>query len=163
MPLDLESADERTKLLRRDVNGSRLDAIQQEDAQSIIGSYVSKDEQALSSAPVGERLPYNDYTTIDWLHDLVTKCLTSRRALGLMNPGQRLLPVSLCIVRKRHPTSSPVYFRDMLRLDRSCPYRHPYCLCCLPRRRGRSYRERLEAGLLLFKHVCQSRELLHHS
>lgn len=38
---------------------------------SIILSHVSKDEQELAGTAIGERLPYNDYTTIDWLHDLV--------------------------------------------------------------------------------------------
>ena len=72
MPQDIEQPDERTKLLPHPVTDRRLSAVQHEgDQQSIIGSYVSKDEQALSSAPIGERLPYNDYTTIDWLHDLV--------------------------------------------------------------------------------------------
>ncbi len=72
MPQDIEQPNERTKLLSHHVNDRRLSALQHdEDAQSVIGSYVSKDEQALSSAPIGERLPYNDYTTIDWLHDLV--------------------------------------------------------------------------------------------
>lgn len=72
MPQDLEQATERTKLLYHVANDRRLSAVLQEsDAQSLIGSHVSKDEQALASAPIGERLPYNDYTTIDWLHDLV--------------------------------------------------------------------------------------------
>ncbi|OCK77367.1 chloride channel-like protein 3 [Lepidopterella palustris CBS 459.81] len=38
-----------------------------EEARSII----TKEEVALGSTALGERLPYNDYTTIDWLHDLV--------------------------------------------------------------------------------------------
>ena len=72
MPPDIEQPNEHTKLLPHPAHDRRLSAVQQEeDAQSVIGSYVSKDEQALSSAPIGERLPYNDYTTIDWLHDLV--------------------------------------------------------------------------------------------
>ena len=72
MPQTVEQPNERTKLLSHPVNDRRLSAVQhEEDQQSMIGSYVSKDEQALSSAPMGERLPYNDYTTIDWLHDLV--------------------------------------------------------------------------------------------
>ena len=74
MSQDLEQANERTKLLHsyHAANDRRLSAVlQEEDARSFIGSHVSKDEQALASAPVGERLPYNDYTTIDWLHDLV--------------------------------------------------------------------------------------------
>jgi chloride channel 3/4/5 len=41
------------------------------DAESTISSHLSKDELALGSTAVGERLAYNDYTTIDWLHDLV--------------------------------------------------------------------------------------------
>lgn len=72
MPQDIEQPNERTELLSHTANDRRLSVVQhEEDGQSIIGSYVSKDEQALSSAPVGERLPYNDYTTVDWLHDLV--------------------------------------------------------------------------------------------
>jgi chloride channel 3/4/5 len=42
-----------------------------DEAASIISSHVSKEEQELAGTAVGERLPYNDYTTIDWLHDLV--------------------------------------------------------------------------------------------
>ena len=73
MPTDLEQANERTKLLYHIANDRRLSAVAQEDeVSSIIGSHVSKDEQALSAAPVRERLPYNDYTTIDWLHDLAS-------------------------------------------------------------------------------------------
>jgi hypothetical protein len=45
--------------------------VQDEDVQSAVSSHVTKDEQALSSTAVGEILPYNVYTTIDWLHDLV--------------------------------------------------------------------------------------------
>ena len=64
--------NERTKLLESGPHDRRFSAVQQEDeAGSIITSHVSKDEHALSNATVGERLPYNDYTTIDWLHDLV--------------------------------------------------------------------------------------------
>lgn len=40
-------------------------------AASIVESHVTKEEHALSGSTIGERLPYNDYTTIDWLHDLV--------------------------------------------------------------------------------------------
>lgn len=62
--------DERTQLLH--CNDRRLGALQHEDdIHSIISSHLSKEEQLLSDTAVGERLPYNDYTTIDWLHDLV--------------------------------------------------------------------------------------------
>ncbi|MCJ1431379.1 hypothetical protein MMC27_000731 [Xylographa pallens] len=72
MPADLERATERTHLLSIGTNDRRLSAIQQDgDSHSILSSHVSKGEQALFAQPIGERLPYNDYTTIDWLHDLV--------------------------------------------------------------------------------------------
>ena len=72
MPQDIEQPNEHTKLLSHPASDRRLSAVQRaEDVQSVIGSYMSKDEQALSSAPIGERLPYNDYATVDWLHDLV--------------------------------------------------------------------------------------------
>lgn len=44
---------------------------QDEEASSIIKSHVTVDEQKMGDSAVGERLAYNDYTTIDWLHDLV--------------------------------------------------------------------------------------------
>jgi hypothetical protein len=62
-----ECAHERTALLGRWVASLRGD-----EAYSIVSSAVSKDEQALGSTAIGERLPYNDYSTIDWLHDLVS-------------------------------------------------------------------------------------------
>lgn len=62
-------ATESTHLLPRD---KRLGSVFRDvEAESIISSYVSRDEQLLGETAVGERLPYNDYTTIDWLHDLV--------------------------------------------------------------------------------------------
>jgi hypothetical protein len=63
--------NEHTHLLARQLHGRRLSAIHDEEAHSIIVSHVSKEEAALAGSTVGERLPYNDYTTIDWLHDLV--------------------------------------------------------------------------------------------
>lgn len=71
------AADERSPLLNpqhgqvtRDRRLSRL--IQQDEiASSIVKSHVTVEELAMSGSTVGERLAYNDYTTIDWLHDLV--------------------------------------------------------------------------------------------
>ncbi|KAF2031989.1 chloride channel-like protein 3 [Setomelanomma holmii] len=65
-----EETGERTPLLRP-TRLSQLQHEQDEEAQSIISSSVTKEEQHLAGSTVGERLPYNDYTTIDWLHDLV--------------------------------------------------------------------------------------------
>lgn len=42
------------------------------DTSSHINSIQSKDEQALWGTSISERLPYNDYTTVDWLHELVS-------------------------------------------------------------------------------------------
>ncbi|KAJ2898167.1 hypothetical protein MKZ38_004133 [Zalerion maritima] len=47
----------------------------------------STDERALSGLGVGERLPYNDYTTIDWVHDLVKDSVRHRAIQAL--PGIR--------------------------------------------------------------------------
>jgi chloride channel 3/4/5 len=62
--------DEHTPLLQP-TRLSQLQHEQDEEAQSTISSAVTKEEQHLAGSTVGERLPYNDYTTIDWLHDLV--------------------------------------------------------------------------------------------
>ncbi|KAH7096007.1 chloride channel [Paraphoma chrysanthemicola] len=63
-------ASEHTPLLHSN-RLSQLQHDQDEEAQSVISSTVTKEEQQLAGSTVGERLPYNDYTTIDWLHDLV--------------------------------------------------------------------------------------------
>lgn len=70
-----DTVDENTPLLdveqAPDRRLSRL--IQKDDAaSSIVKSHVSVEEQAMAGSTVGERLAYNDYTTIDWLHDLVS-------------------------------------------------------------------------------------------
>ena len=73
MVQDVEEATERSHLLPKVLNDRRLNIIQlEDDDRSILSSHVSKEEQALFDTSVGERLPYNDYTTIDWLHDLVS-------------------------------------------------------------------------------------------
>ncbi|KAH9870471.1 hypothetical protein IAQ61_005946 [Plenodomus lingam] len=65
-----DSSNESTPLLhpRRSPHPQHA---QDEEAHSILSSTLTKDEQHLSGSTIGERLRYNDYTTIDWLHDLV--------------------------------------------------------------------------------------------
>ncbi|KAL8860871.1 MAG: hypothetical protein Q9178_002626 [Gyalolechia marmorata] len=76
---DVEHATERSHLLPHLAHDRRLSAVQHEaDAGSILSTHVSKEEQLLANTSVGERLPYNDYTTIDWLHDLVKDSYRSR-------------------------------------------------------------------------------------
>jgi chloride channel 3/4/5 len=70
MPSDIEAASEQTPLLH-DPRLSQLQHEQDLETASTISSTLSKEEQQLVDSTVGERLPYNDYTTIDWLHDLV--------------------------------------------------------------------------------------------
>ncbi|KAI4835419.1 hypothetical protein E4T44_08580 [Aureobasidium sp. EXF-8845] len=70
----MTGTDENTPLLDPErASDRRLSRLIQKDdaASSIVKSHASVDEQALSGSTVGERLAYNDYTTIDWLHDLV--------------------------------------------------------------------------------------------
>ena len=63
-------------------------AHQDEEASSIIKSHVTIEELALGESTVGERLAYNDYTTIDWLHDLVS--LVSRCKLSHVTEPEAL-------------------------------------------------------------------------
>ncbi len=72
-----ETAHERTTLL-----GTRVAGLRGDEAHSIVSSAVTKEEQALGGTAIGERLPYNDYTTIDWLHDLV-----GAETYGMRLPG----------------------------------------------------------------------------
>jgi chloride channel 3/4/5 len=93
MAIDEEQVNERTNLLP--TRGKLNSVSHQGDASSIISSHVSKDEQVLGETAVGERLPYNDYTTIDWLHDLVSTsysiCFRDGRSRML---GKRLFQAS---------------------------------------------------------------------
>lgn len=63
-------SDERAALLEASLNQNHIVRLD-EDVESMVQSHLTKDEQNLYDASVGERLAYNDYTTIDWLHDLV--------------------------------------------------------------------------------------------
>lgn len=56
------SLHERTPLLNR-----RLTLTPDQESLSA----WTKESHAIASTAVGERLPYANYTTIDWLHDLV--------------------------------------------------------------------------------------------
>lgn len=70
---DPEAANERSHLLLQAANNRRLSAVQLDSrAQSIRTSALTKEEDMLKGSTVGERLAYNDYTTIDCLHDLVS-------------------------------------------------------------------------------------------
>jgi chloride channel 3/4/5 len=74
----MSHSDENSPLLSSHRLGRLIQ--QDEEASSFVKSHVSVDEQALASSTVGERLAYNDYTTIDWLHDLVSAHVSSHLA-----------------------------------------------------------------------------------
>ena len=106
------NGDERSPLLHP--NDRRLSKLVHEDeeADSIIRSHVSVEERKLADSTIGERLPYNDYTTIDWLHDLVS--YHEQRLTVLIDKipsGQGLVSRSL------HPQShrSPLQVLEPLR------------------------------------------------
>ncbi|PNS19815.1 hypothetical protein CAC42_7782 [Sphaceloma murrayae] len=70
-----QTSDERSPLLTSNgpVHTRRPSHLggRDEEASSFVKSHISIDEAAMGSSTVGERLAYNDYTTIDWMHDLV--------------------------------------------------------------------------------------------
>jgi hypothetical protein len=69
------------------------------------GSSTNKDPEAtaeeikMADTAVGERLKYNDYITIDWLHDLVYRysynAFGHRKMYSHICIGQRLKPHAL--------------------------------------------------------------------
>ena len=113
------SADERSPLLAgqtgQDRRLSRL--IQQdEEAASVVKSHVTAEEQAMADSTVGERLQYNDYTTIDWLHDLVGSVhfVPSFPFLGLSHNGRSKIHIDIvsytlarALVTKPWPSLTP--------------------------------------------------------
>lgn len=72
MSQDLESVDEHTRLLPHVGNHSQSVARHiEEDSQSVDSLLEIPKVQNLSPTHARERLPYNDYLTVDLLHDLV--------------------------------------------------------------------------------------------
>lgn len=78
--------DENTHLLPNPSKDNRAADSQPQDDLEIgsihstsMISHISKEEQALAFSSVGERLPYNDYTTIDFLHDLIKDSFRLRK------------------------------------------------------------------------------------
>ncbi|KZM22808.1 adenyl nucleotide binding [Ascochyta rabiei] len=90
MPSDIEAAGEQTPLLH-DPRLSQLQREQDLETVSAISSTLSKEEQQLVDSTVGERLPYNDYTTIDWLHDLVKDSYRVRQLNSLSGLRYKIL------------------------------------------------------------------------
>lgn len=88
---DLEHTTERTHLIPHLAHNRRFSAVQQEvDADSLRSTHVSKEEQRLAATSIGERLPYNSYTTIDWLHDLVSYTAMSRNLALIIHRSKTL-------------------------------------------------------------------------
>jgi hypothetical protein len=98
-------ADENSPLLDPErASDRRLSRLIHKDdaASSMVKSHTSVDEQALADSTVGERLAYNDYTTIDWLHDLV-----SASSLSLYQNNQSCR-TDYMLLRSKTPTVSAI-------------------------------------------------------
>ena len=70
---------------------------------------TTAEEIKMADTAVGERLKYNDYTTIDWLHDLV-HLLTHvgrgfQKMYSCMRVGQGLESHALCTQSQRYTLS----------------------------------------------------------
>ncbi len=53
-------------------NGTPMERRERDvETYSLNKSHVSVGVTALTDSTVGERMAYNDYTTIDWMHELV--------------------------------------------------------------------------------------------
>ena len=129
-----DQATERTRLLLQVANDRRLTALHLDaEAASIVSSHVSKDEQALGKTPIGERLPYNDYTTIDWLHDLVCLWQFKRIAWCLYHIGQGLSSLTSYPIDPRPTRSHYCFLRRHPGLDSRYPYWHLHSLRRLSR------------------------------
>lgn len=90
--------DERSPLLPAHgaVQDRRLSKLQQdEEANSIVKSHVTVEEQAMAHSTIGERLAYNDYTTIDFLHDLVRHSSRAEREWWLMPTCRSRTPTAI--------------------------------------------------------------------
>jgi len=137
MASDLEANNECTPLLRH-IDSSQLQQQQDEDTYSVPSSAVTKAEQALVETTIGERLPYNDYITIDWLHDLVLVSGVVWISNVQLNTdallGERLISSSLHPIPTRTPLQIVLIFRGLFGLACCCTYRYADCLCGLSRR-----------------------------
>ena len=132
-----ETADEQTQLLDprvAELSGQERGNRRGEDATSITSSHLSKEEQALSATAIGERLPYNDYTTIDWLHDLVSTnpWQITFLLILILSLDQGLIPTSSNYITERHQGSFSRCLGFLSRMVCSFFDRHFHCYCCFP-------------------------------
>lgn len=70
---EMDSASEESSLISSD-NDIQTYGIHHRGRQDsrTLDRYLSESEQRLKETYVGERLPYSDYSSIDFLHDLVS-------------------------------------------------------------------------------------------
>ena len=149
MSEDPERATEHTHLLPHAIHNGRLDVLRSnQDAESILSSHLSKEEQALGNTALGERLPYNSYTTIDWLHDLVRGINHYGNVNTDCELGERLISASSYSI-KVGPAISPLVCVGIVpRMDRRRYNRYHHCGHCISCGHCRSNRQRLEGWIL---------------
>lgn len=90
-------SDERAPLLEASLNQNHIVRLD-EDVESMVQSHLTKDEQNLYDASVGERLAYNDYTTIDWLHDLVRFYQATEEKKDKTRTDSMLMNINMCVL-----------------------------------------------------------------
>lgn len=118
---------------------SRMSELQHERVDSILSSHIFEDEQLLGSTAIGERLPYNDCTTIDWLHDLVCNCPYPSDGKQLSSTDQRPLSISEDPLEKGLTVSDILYMGLIPRMDCCCVNWHIHSSCGFSCRYRRSH------------------------
>ena len=152
MPEDPERITEHTHLLPSSAHEGRLEALRRDsrehDAQSILSSHLSKEELALGSTALGERLPYNDYTTIDWLHDLVRQPLLLQSIWADPAQGQRLISSAIATFETGSTIPPTISLGRLSRMGSSCHHGYSDRWRRIPRGYRRGNRQRLEDRIL---------------
>lgn len=69
----MDSSSEESPLLSADNDGPQHKIVSRgRQGSRALDRFISESEQRLKETYVGERLPYSDYSSIDFLHDLVS-------------------------------------------------------------------------------------------
>ena len=106
--LNMSDETERSPLLRH-AGGNQAAQLHQNSGSMNKDPETTAEEIKMADTAVGERLKYNDYTTIDWLHDLV-HLLTYvdrrfQKMYSRMCVGQGLESHALCPQSQRYTLS----------------------------------------------------------
>ena len=108
----------RSPLLRRERDGRSRQLDQSSPSSINKDPEATAEEIKMADTAVGERLKYNDYTTIDWLHDLVIATHAVRVAsVQRTHNAHRSKTQAACVpstIAKAHVTGSLPYSTMLL-------------------------------------------------